>query len=439
MTHVSSFLGLQTSLRGLLAQQRSLDVTGHNIANAGTAGYTRQVAELTPFRSLDLTSGAVAGGGGAHLGQGVEVESYRRVRDAFLDLQWRAQRMTSSDRDTAAEGLARIEETLGEPGDDGISALVQKFWNAWAEVANHPADGPTKQALVEASHTLAGAVQDLDRRLAGIAGAAADEYAALANSPQSPIFTAAQEIAQLNPAIKLALAAGRQPNDLLDRRDLLLDRLAEFGQVSVSDPDADGAIDVGFGVPAVTLVSGTTGAAAPPLPANTGSGRLGALLALQQKVAGYRAELDGFVAQLVTDVNAAHGAPFFDAADTTAATLGVVATAATVRTTASGGAGANEIARAIAALRNGAIDRSYDAFVRRVGADTAAAKQAKTTADALLMSVDDRRTSVAGVSLDEEMANMVRFQRGYQASARAMSTVDEMLDTLINRTGRVGL
>ena len=88
---ISSFYGLQTSLRGLLAQQRALDTTGHNIANASTAGYSRQEAVLAASPALVIQQGAVQSGAGAHIGSGVDVQSYRRIRDTFLDLQYRAQ------------------------------------------------------------------------------------------------------------------------------------------------------------------------------------------------------------------------------------------------------------------------------------------------------------------------------------------------------------
>jgi flagellar hook-associated protein 1 len=114
-------------------------------------------------------------------------------------------------------------------------------------------------------------------------------------------------------------------------------------------------------------------------------------------------------------------------------------TTATLQSSTSGNAGANDIARAVAALRNGSIDAGYATFVRQVAADAAEANRASTTQTSIVTTIDERRSSVSGVSLDEEMTNMIRFQRGYQASSRAMSTMDDMLDTLINRTGRVGL
>ena len=167
-------------------------------------------------------------------------------------------------------------------------------------------------------------------------------------------------------------------------------------------------------------------------------GKLGALQDLQTTIAGYRSQLDAVASSLATGVNAVHGTPPFFTG-TTASTLTVNVSISTLQSGTSGNAGDNSIARAVGALRNGAIDAGYSSFVRKVASDASEANRASTTQSSIVTTLDERRASVSGVSLDEEMTNMIRFQRGYQASSRAMSTMDEMLDTLINRTGRVGL
>ena len=112
--NVSSFMGLQTALRGLLAQQRGLDVTAHNLANANTVGYTRQEASLVAAEPLALQAGALSDGAGAYLGQVVEVEAYRRLRDTFLDLQYRGQNMALGGHETTARALTWAWHLLGQ-------------------------------------------------------------------------------------------------------------------------------------------------------------------------------------------------------------------------------------------------------------------------------------------------------------------------------------
>src|SRR6201991_2186972 len=158
---ISSFYGLQTSLRGLMAQQRMLDTTSHNIANASTVGYTRQEATLAASQALQIPAGSTANGSGAHLGSGVDVQSYRRVRDQFLDLQYRGQNTNLQDWTARAGGLDSAELSLAEPGDDGLNAQLSKFWDSWTAVANHPTDPAAKQALIEQGNSVADALSGI--------------------------------------------------------------------------------------------------------------------------------------------------------------------------------------------------------------------------------------------------------------------------------------
>lgn len=437
MTSISSFMGLQTALRGLLAQQRGLDVTSHNLANANTVGYSRQEAAFVAARPLDIDAGALANGSGALLGQGVEVEAYRRLRSDFLDLQYRAQSMAMGGHETTAQALGSVEAALNEPGDDGINALLNQFWSAWSDVAKYPESQPARQALVTHGESLATAVRQLDARLAAVATDATLQRSAIV-APSGPVQAAADELVRLNTAIQQAVRSGQAPNDLLDRRDVVLDQLSEFAQVSVT-PLTDGMIEVRFGDAAAPLVSGTTSTWPQALTAP--GGRLGALIDLGPRMAGYRSQLNDVARQLMSSVNGLHGAPpVFDATATAEATdLRVVITGAAVRAGSGPGAGSNDIALAIAALRGGGADSAYANLIGTLGADSSAARRSMQTSQALVDNAETRRQEVSGVAVDEEVTNMIRFQRGYQASSRVMTTVDELLDQLINRTGRVGL
>jgi flagellar hook-associated protein 1 FlgK len=439
---ISSFYGLQTSLRGLLAQQRALDTTGHNIANASTAGYSRQEAVMVAAPALAIPSGAVQGGNGAHIGAGVDIQAYRRVRDTFLDLQYRAQATRLGEEAGRSEGLDRAELALAEPSDDGINQQLSEFWDAWSDLGNAPEDkSAARQALIEQGKSLADAFAIVDSQFALVGAQAAEEYASL-TAPGGEVEQIGVEIAQLNDTIKRFVTAGDPPNDLMDQRDLLLDKLAALGQTSVVDL-GDGSLEVTFGGPGDPPMIDATGYHAPTL--SSPGGRLQALKDLSDPgglIASYRTELGTVASGLATAVNALHnagppsGQDFFTFA---AGKLTVAVTAAQVRTGATSDTGDNSIALKIAELRGDAPDQDYRSFIARVGSEVRDARRKEGNAQALTDAVQDRRESVAGVSLDEEMGNLVRFQRAYQASSRAMSTMDEMLDVLINRTGRVGL
>lgn len=215
---ISSFLGLQTSLRGLMAQQQALDVAAHNVANANTVGYTRQEATLGATDPLHVQAGATLNGQGAFIGQGVDITAYRRIRDSFLDLQVRAQNMSLGDASTAAQALDRVQSALGEPSDTGINALLGKFYTAWSDLANHPESDSSKQAVAAAAQTLTDAFRTL---ATDINAAATDAQAQFDNltGATGPIQAAATQLAQLNRAIDAAIDGGQAPNDMLDKRD----------------------------------------------------------------------------------------------------------------------------------------------------------------------------------------------------------------------------
>jgi flagellar hook-associated protein 1 len=440
---ISSFYGLQTSLRGLLAQQRALDTTGHNIANASTTGYSRQEAVMAAAPALVIPQGAVQGGAGAHIGAGVDVLSYRRIRDTFLDLQYRAQATRLGDEAGRAQGLDRAELALAEPSDNGINKQLSEFWSAWADLANAADDPAARTSLLEKADSLADAFATVDSQLELVGRQAAEEYSALAG-PGGEIDQIGREIAALNDTIKRFVTSGDTPNDLMDQRDLLLDKLSALGTTSIVK-NADGSVNVTFGGAGAPMID-ATGYHVEPLGTNPG-GRLGALKELSTVPGGlidsYRAEL-GAVAQTLADaVNTLHP-NFFSVnhappASYGAATLTVTADNSTLLAGTTPGASANERARAISELSGKGPDQAYNAFISRVGSEVREAIRNEANAQALTDAVSDRRESVAGVSLDEEMGNLIRFQRAYQASSRAMSTMDEMLDVLVNRTGRVGL
>jgi flagellar hook-associated protein 1 FlgK len=438
---ISSFMGLQTSLRGLLAHQQAIDTTSHNVANANTEGYSRQEAVLGATEALQIPG--VGPGGLGHLGTGVTVDGYRRIRDSFLDLQYRAQAMQVGDQQARSTQLDQVELVLSEPGENGIANQLAKFWNGWADLSNSPDDVAARQALIDQGKNLAAAFRTVDTQLSVVKTQALAEYAAI-TGPSGDVQALAKEIATLNSAIKQFTANGDQPNDLMDRRDQLLDKLSKLAQVRVTDLGT-GSIRVDFGDAAAALVNDTT--VTWPQTLALPGGKLGALIDLTRPggtIDQYDIQLNAMVKSLADSVNLLHqsggGPAFFTyTAGAESGTLNVAVTTATVRTSTTAAAGANDIALAIAALRGGTPDKLYTGFVTKVGGDLKNAIRGEANAQVLLDSIEDRRQSTSGVSMDEEMTNLVRFQRGYQASARTMSTMDQMLDTLINRTGIVGL
>jgi flagellar hook-associated protein 1 len=445
---ISSFYGLQTSLRGLLAQQTLLDTTGHNISNASTDGYSRQQVNLAASSALTVsTQGSVSPSG--QLGSGVDVTGFTRVRDQFLDSQYRAQNTSLQQQKAKADGLNSAELSLAEPGDNGVSAALDKFWSAWSDLSKSPDDASAKQALVSSGEALTDSVQSVRSQMVAAQQGAQSQYDSI-TGPQGDIAQAAKQLAALNTSIAAYLTNGDSPNDLMDARDKLLDQLSGYGQISVQQLSS-GSMNVSF-------VDGTTGTTYPIVSDQTASwtaptgdwnpsGQLGGLLSIAKTpggtIDGYLNSLDNFSSALASTVNTAYQGTFFTTGTPAGATIQVAsALQASPSSLVSGtsAAGSNDIALAVSQLRGNAnVDGVYKAFVSKVGSDVAEAQRLEGNAQVLTDSAQDRRQSVSGVSMDEEMSNLIQFQRAYQASSRAMSTMDDMLDVLINRTGKVGL
>src|SRR4051812_38707366 len=397
MSTVSAFFGLNTALKGLLAHQRSLDVTAHNIGNASTEGYSRQQAVLQSADPLTI-AGVTSNGSVAMLGAGVDVESFNRVRDAFADLQFRAQNMAFGKNDATASLLSQAELSLSEPSDNGIGQVLAKFWSAWDDLANHPEAPATRQALVNQAGLLTDRINTLQKSLSSVRTEAQTEYGLL-TGPTGDVLSAAQDIATLNQAIKSAVQQGAQPNDLIDRRDVALDKLSALGQVSVTDLGS-GTIQVNFGDAAQPLVDDST--VNWPQTLSAPGGRLGALLKIGDTTAAgtittYLGDLDAMASQLISSVNAVHGAPFFSGTD--ASNIGIAVTASTVRAaTPPAAAGANDIALAMSGLRGQGADTAYANLVARIGGEARSAALQQTTTQALKDGAEARRESVSGVS-----------------------------------------
>jgi flagellar hook-associated protein 1 FlgK len=438
---IPTLQGIQTALSGLMAGQEAVDVTGQNIANAQTPGYSRQTAELATNQPLVIAALSPLDGRGAQLGTGVGVEAITRIRNEYLDGQYHAENAAFGGAKTLVETLEQLQGVLGEPSSSGLSAQLSSFWSAWNALADSPTSTGAREAVVSAGGQVASTLNRLSGQISAASAEASQRYATL-TGPDGEVRADALQIAELDAQIKLAEQAGQQPNELLDRRDGLIDGLSQLAQVGVSEGEY-GTVTVSFGDAAKPLVEGTTVNWPQPLTSAAG-GVLGTLISLSEpegQLAQLRGMLDGVAEALAESVNAQQprGAFFSFTPGSAAASISVVATLSTLQTGPEGEPGANNLALAVAGLRGGEAEQRYTAFVTHVGHEAQNAKSLEASTEAMRSAVAAARQRVSGVSLDEEMTNLMTFQRGYEASARVLTAMDSLLETLIEHTGRVGL
>ncbi len=425
---------LDIARRAMLTHQSVLSVIGHNIANANSTGYTRQTARLeaaTPQRV-----------GGIDWGDGVVLAGIERQRDRFLDQRVRDELAGLGGWQTRASALGQIEETLGEPSDAGLGAGLDNFFSAWSELSSNPEDMALRSQAVASSQVLASRFQDLDGRLARMD----DELAGQLNSEVDAFNSTLTELQSVSRKITDAGAAGATSSDLLDQRDTLLDQLAQHADIRWSE-QANGSLVVRVGGRVVL-----DGASLDPLsskdltPEITG-GAIGALIELRtDTLPGLRAGLDVLARDLITQVNALHRAGPSGSDLFTGSSAGDIAVAPTIledptalNTATTGISGENDIALAIAGLQQARVidgltqtpGEYWSAFVSRVGTQSSEATFQQENAQLMSTAVDTRRESVKGVSLDEEMTDLVTTQYAYLAASRVFDTASQMLQTLL--------
>jgi flagellar hook-associated protein 1 len=448
---VSDFFGLRIALSSLYAQRRALDVTGHNIANANTQGYSRQRVGLTSDAG-PVTPAVHARWVGT--GQGVRAASVDRLRDEFLESRGHQEHATEANLRRTQSTLARVELAFAEPSDNGIAAQLADFWAGWDDVANRPDDMAARVQLVERASTLASTFTGIDSALAALAAASAEQLGATVTE----VNATAERIAELNGTILSTVNAGFAANDLMDQRDVLVGELAELVGASARRGE-DGQVDVFVGGSAV--VRGTRAEALTirenptrvvwakdGTTAVVGGDTAGLLESVNDTLPGYRGQLAAVAGRLREDVNARHlggagldgtaGRRFFTLPPAALAVHpDVVADPAKVGAAAPGGGQLDgSVAAAMAELD--APDAQYRELIVALGVGAQTVNRRVDIQAAITTQVDAAREAEAGVNLDEEMVNMVSFQHAYQAAARFMTAVDQTLDTLINGTGRVG-
>jgi flagellar hook-associated protein 1 FlgK len=243
----TEFGTIGSALSALQAERKALEVTGQNIANSSTAGYTRQRAVFQAVGGSVIPAMYSKSDG---VGAGVNLSDVQRLQDTFLEQRANTENGTLSNLSTTQGTLSDIENSFGEPGDGGLQALLSSYWNGWDDVANHPDDASARTALI-------GTAQSLASGLNVAAGSLSAQWNSSRQSLGSivgQVNDAATNIASLNKAIIAATSAGNHPNDLMDQRDLLIRQLASSIGVTTKVND-NGSTDVLIG--GSSLVSGS--------------------------------------------------------------------------------------------------------------------------------------------------------------------------------------
>jgi flagellar hook-associated protein 1 FlgK len=460
--------GISIALQAVLSHSQVLEITEHNIANASTPGYRRQSAILSTEIPTSI-NGADHRIGAGQMGNGVTVDRINRFSLVFFDGRFRSVSAEAQNWEAQKGILTQLESLMAENSEDGLIPKLDQFWSSWQSLSNDPTNMSLRTILLDDANSLATA---FNRRAAQITQLRSDQNQVVAGHVDE-VNSLASEIAHLNENISRVISVGEQPNDMLDRRDMALDRLAELTG-AVSSEQKNGEMMVSVGGHVLVMGHDTFKLEARTNPTDTSvvdvywsdnqklgppSGELKGVLDVRDRVLVN--ELNGLntlSAGLINQVNTIHSGGygmnnatnlnFFSGTDASTIAVSSTLDAASIATSsAANQAGNNSIALQIAGLKTfkgmqagtASMNEFYNSQVTNLALTTKRASDNSYQHGLVVNALGDQRESVAGVSLDEEAANMAKAQKAYQAAARVLTAYDDLLDLVINRMGRVGL
>ena len=245
----STFMGLETSKRGLFTQQSALYTTGHNISNANTEGYTRQRVNMEAtlgYPGTGLNSPKTAG----HIGTGVQAQSVQRMRDQFVDRQFRQEENKLGYWGATTKAISQMEDVMSEPSEYGINQSFTDFWKSMEDVLSNPIDAAARQVMISKGEALSESFNYMDTQLKLIQSNLGNEL----NVTTKDVNSILKQIASLNEQIQAVEPNGYMPNDLYDARDVLIDQLNTLLPVSISSvPSGGNALDIAEGSVTITF------------------------------------------------------------------------------------------------------------------------------------------------------------------------------------------
>ncbi|MCG8540284.1 MAG: flagellar hook-associated protein FlgK [Clostridia bacterium] len=475
----STFSGFSIARSGIFASQRALNVNSHNIANANTPGYTRQRLDVSPSNPIIL------GNGQGVMGTGVDTDNISQIRDEFLDLRYRDENTTFGEWEARSDILKYVENIFNEPSDSGVQKVSDNFFNSLQELSKGADDLSTRALVRESAISFTTSVKHMVHQFETLQKDTDFEITATVNQ----INGYAEEIAKLNEAIRISELDGSKANDLRDERNLLLDELSELVNVDYYE---DGNQRFSVLLNGRPLVSHDKTNKLTYSKRNTElnsydavglhevqweddikfkpkSGKLKGLIDMRDNISGeekgipyYMERLNHFTAVFAEEMNNIHRGGFTlngttgidlftfnpaDAAKSISISNDIEDDLANIAASsiATGLPQNGENALRMADARHdstlygwGSPEDFFASMVSNLGVDRQGAIRMVKNGSVLLNQVEANRQSISGVSLDEEMANMIQFQHSFNANSRMITTMDEMIDTIINRMGIVG-
>lgn len=407
--------------------QLAIQTSSNNISNASTTGYARETAVQVENAGLLTSSG--------WLGTGASISTISQTRDNFLEQQLMNATTSDSQYTKLASELTSIQSAASDSGTAGVSDALGSFFDSWGTLGQDPTSSSGQNGVYTSAADLASAIKSEYNQLNEIS---TTEIPGQITDTMDQANTLIDQIAQLNTAIAQTSASTSQPNQLIDERYQAMDSLSKLIPVSFSQ-NSNGTVTVQTTTSSgqQTIVSGGTGTHIDSTWTITG-GQLGGLYTAQTDLKSYISQLNDFASTLITEANSTYGSagPIFNGTD--ASSISASSTFLEGQTSSQ----LSTAAQAISDLQDTSVTFSdgssstlqsfLSGIQQNIGNDVDQANTNQTYYDSLKSQIQTQQQAVSGVSMDEEMVNIIQYQQIYQAAAKVVSTCSTLMTTAIN-------
>lgn len=414
---------LNTAKSGMNVSQVAIQTTSHNISNINTPGYSRQRVNQSASSPYSMP-GKNSNFGAGQIGTGAQIDDVTRIRNSFYDYQYRSESHQYGNTSVKYEYFKNIEGIFNEPSDTAISSSLNSFFNSWSELSKDPQSSGVKSVVIENGKYLSNSINSAFKRLENLEEGLDKQSEYIMDEVNSML----SQLDKLEKNIKIIQGSGKSPNDFLDQRDQLLDNLSF--KLNINDKDVKATLKKAYDANGKVTLDDLTKSGVKI------SGELEGTLSMKQEINKYKDGLKQLANTITSNVNKAAGQEIFKAKDGELISINpeMLQEPEKINVTA-------DIALKVYELKsekvniNGkdmTINTFYNSMIQDLGQSSAAVIRDESNQSKLLENIDSSRSSVSGVSLDEEMISLVQLQHTYSANAKVMSTIDSLLDVVVN-------
>lgn len=414
---------LNTAKSGMNVSQVAIQTTSHNISNINTPGYSRQRVNQSASSPYSMP-GKNSNFGAGQIGTGAQIDDVTRIRNSFYDYQYRSESHQYGSTSVKYEYFKNIEGIFNEPSDTAISSSLNSFFNSWSELSKDPQSSGVKSVVIENGKYLSNSINSAFKRLESLEEGLDKQSEYIMDEVNSML----SQLDKLEKNIKIIQGSGKSPNDFLDQRDQLLDNLSF--KLNINDKDVKATLKKAYDANGKVTLDDLTKSGVKI------SGELEGTLSMKQEINKYKDGLKQLANTITSNVNKAAGQEIFKAKDGELISINpeMLQEPEKINVTA-------DIALKVYELKsekiniNGkdmTINTFYNSMIQDLGQSSAAVIRDESNQSKLLENIDSSRSSVSGVSLDEEMISLVQLQHTYSANAKVMSTIDSLLDVVVN-------